>query len=260
MIRCTSVGQTSGQRYSRNRRSGICRRSRTSAPSCRRLSISVNGPPIAAPASGGLGGSGCCADRASSAASSRAASARARSDSRRAIRLGHGAAVHALLTRLPQGAIASAHASRKAGERHGGNGRSRIAAIIAACDRRRRCLPLAPASAQIIPTGYKFLKAVKEKDGDKVTEALNEPGSTVINTRDITTGETALHIVTAAARSDCGCGSCSARAPIRISRDNKGVTPLRSGDTSRLRRRRRGADRQGGARIDVANDRPARRR
>ena len=53
-----------------------------------------------------------------------------------------------------------------------------------------------PASAQFYSEGYSFLKAVKERDGDKVTEALNEPGNTLINSRDISSGETALHIVT----------------------------------------------------------------
>ena len=54
----------------------------------------------------------------------------------------------------------------------------------------------APASAQVFSAGYTFLKAVKDRDGDKVTEALNEPGNTLINSRDLSSGETALHIVT----------------------------------------------------------------
>ncbi|WFL78206.1 ankyrin repeat domain-containing protein [Altererythrobacter arenosus] len=54
----------------------------------------------------------------------------------------------------------------------------------------------APAGAQMFSDGYEFLKAVKERDGDAVTNALNEPGSTLINTRDISSGETAMHIVT----------------------------------------------------------------
>ncbi|SLJ97510.1 Ankyrin repeat [Novosphingobium mathurense] len=45
--------------------------------------------------------------------------------------------------------------------------------------------------------GYKFLEAVKKKDGAKVEEALLDPSSQIINSRDVTTGETALHIVTA---------------------------------------------------------------
>lgn len=43
--------------------------------------------------------------------------------------------------------------------------------------------------------GYNFLKAVKDRDGAKVTELAGRAGSTIINARDISTGETALHIV-----------------------------------------------------------------
>lgn len=54
----------------------------------------------------------------------------------------------------------------------------------------------APAAAQNVSEGHEFLKAVKERDGTKVTDALNRPGSTVVNARDISTGESALHVVT----------------------------------------------------------------
>lgn len=53
----------------------------------------------------------------------------------------------------------------------------------------------APAQAQF-STGYKFLEAVKKKDAEKVNTMLEAPGTTVINTRDVTSGETALHVVT----------------------------------------------------------------
>ena len=53
----------------------------------------------------------------------------------------------------------------------------------------------APAVAQFSES-YKFLEAVRKKDGEKVTEALADPAQTVVNTRDVTSGETALHIVT----------------------------------------------------------------
>ena len=56
-------------------------------------------------------------------------------------------------------------------------------------------LAASPAQAQF-SAGFKFLEAVKKKEGSKVEEALNEPGSTIVNTRDVTSGETALHIVT----------------------------------------------------------------
>lgn len=45
--------------------------------------------------------------------------------------------------------------------------------------------------------GYKFLEAVKKKDGATVEAALLDPSSQIINSRDVTSGETALHIVTA---------------------------------------------------------------
>ena len=52
-----------------------------------------------------------------------------------------------------------------------------------------------PAAAQNYSDGYNFIKAVKDHDGDKVTDMLNKPGTTIINTRD-SSGDTALHIVT----------------------------------------------------------------
>ena len=56
---------------------------------------------------------------------------------------------------------------------------------------------VAPAHAQFSES-YTFLKAVRDADGDKVTATLNKPGSggVMVNTRDSSTGETALHIVT----------------------------------------------------------------
>lgn len=54
----------------------------------------------------------------------------------------------------------------------------------------------ATAPAQRMSDSYEFLKAVKEADGTKVTQMLDKPGSTIINTKDSTNGDTALHIVT----------------------------------------------------------------
>lgn len=56
-------------------------------------------------------------------------------------------------------------------------------------------LVAAPASAQKMSEGFEFLKAVKDRDGNKVTAALDKPGSTVVNTRDLASGESALHLV-----------------------------------------------------------------
>lgn len=55
-----------------------------------------------------------------------------------------------------------------------------------------------PAWAQAgFSEGYKFLEAVKKKDGETVENALLDPSSQIINSKDVTSGETALHIVTA---------------------------------------------------------------
>ncbi|MFM9936546.1 MAG: ankyrin repeat domain-containing protein [Novosphingobium sp.] len=53
-----------------------------------------------------------------------------------------------------------------------------------------------PAHAQFSES-YKFLDAIRKKDGAKVTDALNDPGTQIVNTRDVVTGESGLHIVTA---------------------------------------------------------------
>jgi ankyrin repeat protein len=52
------------------------------------------------------------------------------------------------------------------------------------------------APAQQFSEGYRFIEAVKKGDGTKLTQILNEPGSTIINTREQSTGMGALHIVT----------------------------------------------------------------
>lgn len=52
-----------------------------------------------------------------------------------------------------------------------------------------------PAAAQFQSEGYQFLEAVKDSEGTKATDMLNKPGSQVVNTRDITSGDTGLHIV-----------------------------------------------------------------
>ncbi|MEP3225261.1 MAG: ankyrin repeat domain-containing protein [Parasphingorhabdus sp.] len=44
---------------------------------------------------------------------------------------------------------------------------------------------------------YNFLQAVKDRDGTEATKFLNQPGTVIVNTRDVTSGETALHIVVA---------------------------------------------------------------
>ena len=57
---------------------------------------------------------------------------------------------------------------------------------------------LSPVAAHAqFSDNYNFLKAVKDADGQKVTDLIQKPGSTVINSRDVTSGETALHLVIA---------------------------------------------------------------
>jgi ankyrin repeat protein len=57
---------------------------------------------------------------------------------------------------------------------------------------------LSPVAAQAqFSDNYNFLKAVKDADGQKVTDLIQKPGSTVINSRDVSSGENALHLVVA---------------------------------------------------------------
>jgi ankyrin repeat protein len=81
-----------------------------------------------------------------------------------------------------------------------------------------------PAQAQF-SAGYKFLESVKKKEGDKVNDALNEPGSQIVNTRDVTTGQSALHIVTARRDLTWMQFLVAKGANVNI-RDNRGTTPL----------------------------------
>lgn len=53
-----------------------------------------------------------------------------------------------------------------------------------------------PAGAQSYSDGFNFIKAVRERDGNKATELVSHPGTTVINVRDAGSGDAALHIVT----------------------------------------------------------------
>ena len=53
-----------------------------------------------------------------------------------------------------------------------------------------------PVAAQRFSDGFTFLKAVKERDGTKVTELVSQPGTTVLSSKERSTGEGALHFVT----------------------------------------------------------------
>jgi ankyrin repeat protein len=52
------------------------------------------------------------------------------------------------------------------------------------------------AVAQQRTQSYEFLEAVRKGDGDKVTDFLNQPGQLLINSKDRSSGDGALHIVT----------------------------------------------------------------
>lgn len=81
-----------------------------------------------------------------------------------------------------------------------------------------------PALAQF-STSYKFLESVRKQEAQEVTDAVSQPGSQIINTRDVSSGETALLIVTA--RRDAGwLAFLLAKGADPNIGNNKGVTPL----------------------------------
>jgi ankyrin repeat protein len=53
----------------------------------------------------------------------------------------------------------------------------------------------APAAAQKFSDSFTFLKSVRERDGGEVERLLATPSTTVINTKEASSGEGALHIV-----------------------------------------------------------------
>lgn len=52
-----------------------------------------------------------------------------------------------------------------------------------------------PVAAQFQSEGYRFLEAVRKREGDEATDMLSKPGTQIVNSRDITSGDTGLHIV-----------------------------------------------------------------
>jgi ankyrin repeat protein len=83
----------------------------------------------------------------------------------------------------------------------------------------------APLAAQFQSEGYKFLEAVKDREGNTATEMLDQPGSQLVNSRDVSTGETGLHIVVA--RSDAlWVRFLLQRGADPNIRNKKGITPL----------------------------------
>jgi hypothetical protein len=85
---------------------------------------------------------------------------------------------------------------------------------------------LQPVGAQgLYSEGFKFLEAVKDRDGDVATDLLNQPGTQVVNSRDLTSGDTGLHIVTAR-RDTLWIRFLIQRGGNPNIRNNAGVTPL----------------------------------
>lgn len=100
--------------------------------------------------------------------------------------------------------------------------------------------------------GYNFLKAVRDRDGTKVTEILGKPGSTIVNTRDASTGQTALHIVVER-RDSAWLGFLLSKGANPNVTDGQGTTPLMLATRLRFIE---GAQTllDNGAQVDRAND------
>jgi ankyrin repeat protein len=82
-----------------------------------------------------------------------------------------------------------------------------------------------PLAAQNFSEGYTFLKAVRERNGGKVQELVNNPSSNAINARDSKSGEGALHILVQERNLEWLAYLLSRGARPDI-QDNEGVTPL----------------------------------
>ncbi|WP_260597228.1 ankyrin repeat domain-containing protein [Sphingomonas endolithica] len=86
-------------------------------------------------------------------------------------------------------------------------------------------LPVAAQAQGTQSEGYKFLEAVRSEKGNDIVEMLNKPGTTVINARSVTSGESALHIVVQNGNAEYLSFLLSRGANPNV-RDNDGNTPL----------------------------------
>jgi uncharacterized protein len=84
---------------------------------------------------------------------------------------------------------------------------------------------IAPAVQAQFSDSYNFLKAVRDRKGEEAEKFLSEPGSVIINTRDNSTGETALHIVIQR-RDSTWLGYLLQKGANPNLADKKGTTPL----------------------------------
>ena len=83
----------------------------------------------------------------------------------------------------------------------------------------------APSAQAQFSDSYNFLKAVRERKGEEAEKFLSEPGTVIVNTRDSTTGETALHIVITR-RDSTWLGYLLQKGANPNLADKKGTTPL----------------------------------
>jgi uncharacterized protein len=83
----------------------------------------------------------------------------------------------------------------------------------------------AAAGAQNFSKGYKFLESVRNNEMSDVNDTLSQPGNQIINTRDGSTGDTALHILVAR-RDTPWINYFLARGADPNIANNKGETPL----------------------------------
>ena len=81
------------------------------------------------------------------------------------------------------------------------------------------------AQAQNFSKGYKFLESVRNNEMSDVNNTLSEPGNQIINTHDVSTGDTALHILVAR-RDTPWINYFLARGADPNAKNNKGETPL----------------------------------
>lgn len=84
---------------------------------------------------------------------------------------------------------------------------------------------LATAAQAQFSDSYNFLKAIKERKGEEAEKFLADPGSVIINTRDSTTGQTALHLVVER-RDSPWLGYLLQKGANPNLADKKGTTPL----------------------------------
>jgi len=111
----------------------------------------------------------------------------------------------------------------------------------------------APSTAQVYSDGYRFLQAVDKNEVGETDKLLSKPGaSTLVNSRDLSTGRTGLHI--AVARRDRPWLNYLIRRGANPNlADNRGVSPLMLASQLGFVE---GVEKlvQSGARVDDSND------